>query len=143
MKRCARKDGTIGLASVCGICHRKAGRKTKYLSSEKNQRASARNRRLDIVAKVARRQCECANRKCHRPVTAETADLFEWDHLVQSFDDQRYRAVSALVGGGYSIERCDTERAKCRLLYITCHQNHSTKQRHKRVAWRRAREVHS
>jgi hypothetical protein len=140
IERCTREDGTVGLASVCGICHRKAARKTQYLSSEKNQKAIARNRELDSAAKVARGKCECDDEHCRLPVTEKTVDLFEWDHLVQSFDDPDYRTVSALVGGGVSAERCDKERTKCRLLYIECHQAHSAKQTSERAAWRRAQQ---
>jgi hypothetical protein len=139
VKRCTREDGTIGLVSVCGICHRKAGRKTQYLSSE-SKRYMARNRRLDNAAKVARGECEC-DEKCHRPVTAKTVDLFEWDHLVQSFDDAGYRSVSALVGGAASAARCERERAKCRLLYVKCHRDHTAKQRRERSIWRRTQQV--
>jgi hypothetical protein len=112
----------------------------QYLSSEKKQKAIARNRELDNAAKVARSECECDDEHGRVPVTLETVDLFEWDHLVQSFDDPVYRTVSALVGGGVSAERCDEERAKCRLLYIECHQAHSAKQTSERAAWRRAQQ---
>jgi hypothetical protein len=131
LTRCTRKDGTIGLVSLCTRCHHKADRKRKYTSSEKTLRARKRNRRLDDAAKIARGECEC-DEKCHRAVTAEDVDMFEWDHLVQSFDDPDYRTVSSLVHSTCSTARCDRERAKCRLLYIKCHHAHSVKQRARR-----------
>jgi hypothetical protein len=93
-----------------------------------------RNRKLDAAAKLARRHCECGAETCHRPVTANTVGLFEWDHLVQSFDDPNYIKVSALVGTAASAKWCDRERAKCRLLYFKCHQAHSVNQLHQRRA---------
>ena len=138
MKRCTRKDGTIGLASVCGICHRSAERKTQYRSRETSQRCISRNRRLDSAAKVARGECEC-DEKCQRSVTAENVDLFEWDHLVQSFVDSGHHAVSVLVGGDYPLQGATGRES--RLVYIKCHQAHTTRQTRQRFAWRRAQQV--
>jgi hypothetical protein len=134
VNRCLREDGTIGLASVCTPCHHQAERKSVYLTPKNHLRSIARNRKLDSAAKLARRECECDDERCHRPVTAEDVEMFEWDHLVQSFDDPGYHKVSALVTSGKSAARCDEERAKCRLLYITCHRLHSALQRHRHDA---------
>ena len=129
MKRCTRKDGTVGLASVCSVCHReaeRAGRQPTRRSARVVQLLK-RSRAADNAAKLARLECECDD-KCHRAVTADDLGLFEWDHLVQSFDAPDYKAVGALVCSHYSVERCDKERAKCRLLYFQCHREHSGKQ---------------
>jgi hypothetical protein len=98
------------------------------------RRLVARSRALDTTAKLARGECECDDEQCHRVVTAETVGMFEWDHLVQSFDDPNYIKVSSLVGNGASAARCDRERAKCRLLYIECHRAHSAEQKRVRNA---------
>jgi hypothetical protein len=128
VKRCTRKNGSVGLASLCSICHREAGRKGKLRSPARRIKAVKRNKKLDTAAKLARGRCECGAEQCHRPVTAKNVGLFEWDHLVQSFDDRDYHLVSSLVNSGKSTKRCDKERAKCRLLYIKCHRAHSGKQ---------------
>jgi hypothetical protein len=140
VSRCTREDGTIGLASVCGVCHHQAGRKRHWSSPKQLLRAIARNRALDSAAKVARGECECDDESCHRPVTAENVGEFEWDHFVQSFDDPGYRGVGVLVSIGASAARCDRERANCRLLYIKCHQAHSGKQRRERMAQLRVQQ---
>jgi hypothetical protein len=150
VKRCTMKDGSIGLVSVCVSCHRKAGRKGQHLTRTRRTRKSQsssrtrtrkmqykdRNKSLDQAAKLARRECECDDQNCHRPVTAENLGLFEWDHRLQSFDDPDYRMVSYLVHTGASAERCDRERAKCRLLHIECHHAHTSKQSRVRKAQR-------
>jgi hypothetical protein len=59
--------------------------------------------------------------------------MFEWDHLVQSFDDPHYRVVSRLIQG-CSAKRCDEERAKCRLLHHLCHRAHTAEQVRRRAA---------
>jgi hypothetical protein len=125
--RCTREDGTIGLVSVCVACHRQERRKIQHKSPKRRLRTIARNRRLDNAAKIARGECEC-DEKCHRPVTAKNVDMFEWDHLVQSFNDPDYRAVGSLVSKGASSANCERERAKCRLLYFQCHRRHSGEQ---------------
>jgi hypothetical protein len=130
VKRCTREDGSIGLVSVCAACHHQKARR-QCTSSERWMKAMARNKILDIAAKLARGECECDD-ECHRPVTEEDVDLFEWDHLVQSFDDPSYRRVSRLVNSASSTARCNRERAKCRLLYVKCHYAHSVKQRARR-----------
>jgi hypothetical protein len=63
--------------------------------------------------------------------------MFEWDHLHQSFDDPGYRLVSNLVQSGASVQRCDKERKKCRLLHVVCHRAHSAQQMRVRNAKRR------
>ena len=138
--RCTRKDGSIGLVSVCGPCHTAAAeRLVKPRSySEKHRRAVARNKRLDKAAKLARGACECDDR-CGRRVRARHVGMFEWDHFVQSFDDPRYQKVGHLASSNSSAARCDEERAKCRLLYISCHRRHSAEQTRQRRAQRRAR----
>jgi hypothetical protein len=89
----------------------------------------------DVAAKLARGHCEC-DEQCHRAATADDVAQFEWDHLDQSFDDPEYRPVSALVGNGYPAERCDRERAKCRLLYFKCHIARSAVQQRARISKR-------
>jgi hypothetical protein len=147
VKRCTREDGTVGLVSLCLVCHREADRLVSLADessvSVRNSnyqytlRRRARNRELDKAAKIARVECECDDDKCHRPVTADDADMFEWDHLVQSFEDRDYVPVSCLVGGGQSVAKCDKERSKCRLLYFKCHRKHTAEQV-RRAARRRA-----
>jgi hypothetical protein len=123
VKRCTRMDGTIGLVSLCLKCHKQAHltRQGSSNASPNSQRSIARNKRLDKAAKLARGECEC-DAGCQRKVTEEDIDLFEWDHLVQSFDDPSYRRVGSLVTSGRSVAVCDRERAKCRLLYYECHR---------------------
>jgi hypothetical protein len=133
VERCTRKDGSIGLASVCTPCHREAGHKSPSKSPVGKQRAIRRNRQLDNAAKVARGECEC-DEECGRRVRAEDVGLFEWDHLVQSFDDPGYRTVSYLVTTGKSAVRCEEERAKCRLLYFKCHRLHTGEQQRRHHA---------
>ena len=128
VKRCTRKDGTIGLVALCSVCHRKAERPVRYACHKHVLRAIARNRRLDSAAKIARGACECGNETCHRRVTAEDVAQFEWDHLVQSFDDPGYHKVGYLVSRGAPTAVCDRERAKCRLLYFKCHRRHTAEQ---------------
>jgi len=139
VERCTREDGTIGLVAVCGVCHRAAERKRQYACPVHVLRRRARNTRLDKAAKFARGECEC-DEKCHRRVTAENVDTFEWDHLVQSFDDSGYHKVGTLVRRGASTVACDRERAKCRLLYVKCHRRHTAEQI-RRAARRRAEQA--
>ena len=127
VKRCTREDGTIGLVSVCLVCHYQA-KHTGQRSTQYFQKSVTRNRRLDLAAKLIRGECEC-DEKCERAVTAQDADMFEWDHLVQACNDPSYRVVGNLVSSGASAARCERERAKCRLLYFQCHRRHSKKQR--------------
>ena len=102
--RCTRADGSIGLASLCSICHRDADRSeilsrtTTLLKVAKRRR----NIRLDVAAKIARGECECNDESCHRVVTTADVGMLEWDHVVQSFDNPHYRAVSWLVSNGAS-----------------------------------------
>ena len=140
VKRCTRKDGSIGLVSLCFQCHCKAERKLRFSCRDYPwlRRFHLRNRRADVAAKVARGRCECDD-GCGRLVNSENATEFEWDHLVQSFNDPEYRQVSALVGAPASLARCDMERMKCRLLYVTCHHRHSGVQR-RQWAQRRAEQ---
>jgi hypothetical protein len=138
--RCTRADSSIGLASLCAVCHREAERsetpsRSTPSSRSARARARARARRRDIAAKISRRECEC-DEKCHRVVTAAEVGMFEWDHRVQSFDDPDYCLVSSLVSNGCSAERCDRERAKCRLLHVICHRAHTTEQQRMRAAQR-------
>ena len=109
----------------------------QYTSHRGQLGATARARSLDIEAKLARGECQC-DQKCHRRVTAEDVGFFEWDHIMQSFDDPDYRKVGSLVAQGASAVRCDSERAKCRLLHILCHQRHRGKQIRRRLAQKRA-----
>ena len=107
VKSCTREDGTIGLVSVCKPCHRRAECKhpTEYKTPGLQQRAE-RN--------------------------AENVESFEWDHLVQSFDDpddQGVTGVGGLVNRGAALSTCDRERAKCRLLYDECHARHTAQQK--------------
>jgi hypothetical protein len=145
VKRCTRADGSVGLVALCASCHREAGLSLKrsapssfWSSRPWLLRSLERNRAADDAAKVARGQCECDD-KCGRLVTLKNVGQFEWDHLVQSFDDPEYHRVSALVNSYSTLERCDNERKKCRLLFITCHQQHSGRQ-HRQAAERRAEE---
>ena len=146
VKRCTRADGSVGLVALCVSCHREAGlklrrsaRPTSFASSRPwYLRSLERNKAADDAAKIARGQCECDDR-CGRRVTLKSVGQFEWDHLVQSFHDPEYHRVSALVHGCCSLARCDNERKKCRLLFITCHQQHSGEQ-HRQAAKRRAEE---
>jgi hypothetical protein len=140
VKRCTRKDGSIGLVSLCFQCHCNAERKLRFSSRDDPwlRRFQLRNRRADVAAKMARGRCECDD-GCGRLVTSENVTEFEWDHLVQSFNDREYRLVSALVGRTASLARCDMERRKCRLLYVTCHHRHSGVQR-RQWAQRRAEQ---
>jgi hypothetical protein len=130
IRRCTRKDASIGLVSLCFQCHCKAGRKLRFNGPSRPciRRRQLRNRIADEAAKVARGQCECDDR-CGRLITLENTSEFEWDHLVQSFDDPEYRQVGALVKRTASLARCDMERRKCRVLYITCHHRHTGVQR--------------
>ena len=94
-----------------------------------------KNRVADNAAKLGRGHCECDG-LCGRIVTEENQTEFEWDHLVQSFDDPKYVPVSTLIGRGSRFERCEEERRKCRLLYNKCHRLHSSEQSHSRRAAR-------
>ena len=148
VERCTRADGSIGLVAVCAPCHYRAERilsrsARSASSSESSQpdwrlRYKERNKEADDAAKIARGQCECDDR-CGRLVTLESAGQFEWDHLVQSFDDPDYSKVSKLISNCSSLKRCARERMKCRLLFIHCHQRHSGEQ-HRRGAQRRAEQ---
>ena len=135
LKRCTREDGTIGLVSVCKPCHRRAERKhpTEYKTPGLQQRAE-RNRKLDTAAKLAHGECECGDDNCHHLVTTENVESFEWDHLVQSFDDPDDQGVGGLVSRGAAPSTCDRERAKWRLLYDECHARHTAQQKLARMA---------
>ena len=136
VKRCTRKDGTTGLVSLCLKCHKQAHR-PRHRSSSRHVRIIARNKRLDKEAKLARGECEC-DARCQHKVTEEDVDLFEWDHLVQSYDDVTYRRLGTLATNTSSVAACDRERAKCRLLYFKCHREHSTRQRNMRYLTQRS-----
>jgi hypothetical protein len=133
VERCTRPDGSIGLVSLCYQCHCEETLPRTALSGSSRPpwvlRSVERNRAADAAAKIARGECECDD-KCGQRVTLETVSQFEWDHLVQSFDDPDYHLVSALVGNGSALARCDRERKKCRLLYGRCHRLHSGVQCH-------------
>jgi hypothetical protein len=134
VRRCTRADDSVGLASVCSVCHHEAGRAGRQSWQQaRTVRAIARSTARDIAAKLARGECECDDEQCHRAITADDVGLFEWDHLVQSFDDPDYKPVSSLVDNGHAAERCDRERAKCRLLYFQCHRAHTAMQIHLRA----------
>jgi hypothetical protein len=140
VKRCTREDGTKGLVAVCLPCHHRASKSQCIIPDATyttKRRAIAKNKRLDDAAKLACGGCEC-DEQCCRAVTAEDVYMFEWDHLVQSFNDPSYRAVGHLVNSGRSVATCDRERAKCRLLYFQCHHRHSAEQyRYHKAAARR------
>jgi hypothetical protein len=145
VRRCTREDGTIGLVSVCHPCHQQAERLYRLSTSTKPssrppvvRRTVARNRSLDIAAKMERAECQC-DQRCHRRVTADNVGMFEWDHLVQSSDDADYHSVSAMVHTGYSTARYQKEIAKCRLLHAICHRQHSNEQRRQRTRMRAER----
>jgi hypothetical protein len=149
VERCARKDGSIGLVSLCWTCHRTEERRIqgpaksssldrrRMLQRIWKRKAAKRNREADNAAKLLRHQCQC-DEKCGRVVTPSKLSEFEWDHLVQSFDDPEYRLVSVLVGQRAPLARCDQERKKCRLLHSLCHQRHTAEQN--RQAALRARQ---
>ena len=133
VKRCTRVDGSIGLVSLCGPCHRQAHRDAQTVFRPDRHSHSKRGRwrrAANDAAKLARGRCECDD-KCNRPVTVSELGMFEWDHLVQSFDDPTYRSVGSLVHSA-SVERTDRERAKCRLLYVVCHRLHTGRQQQHR-----------
>ena len=137
VKRCTRKDGSVGLVSLCNQCHHEAGRRRRAQSTPSRwarsrsavyqRSATMRNRQVDDAAKLARLHCECGH-DCSNVVTLENLREFEWDHLVQKPDDPDYHHVSTLVSGGKAPWRCDRERAKCRLLHHKCHSQHSAQQ---------------
>jgi hypothetical protein len=128
VKRCTRKDGSIGLVSVCNQCHLEADGKGQSTVKSLSFRSRVdRNRRADDTAKLARGHCECDDH-CGLLVTTDNLGDFEWDHRVQSFDDAEYHLVSQLVATACSLASCDKERKKCRLLYIECHRRHSIRQ---------------
>lgn len=139
VRRCTREDGTIGLVSVCHPCHQQAERRYRLSTSTKPssrpplvRRTVARNRSLDFAAKMERAECQC-DQQCHRRVTAESVGMFEWDHLVQSFDDADYHSVSTIVHTGCSTARYEEEIAKCRLLHVICHRRRSIEQRRQQM----------
>ena len=129
IRRCTKSDGTVGLISLCNTCHREAHRRRR--AQTKPQPSRVRNIAADDAAKLQRGKCECDG-QCGRAVTTENVREFEWDHLVQSFDDPDYQVVNTLVVSGYPLERCERERNKCRLLYHACHRSHSAVQHQRR-----------
>jgi hypothetical protein len=137
--RCIRPDGSVGLVAVCTQCHHEAdcSGQSASPSSLQYHKHVRRNRDADNKAKISRGQCQCDG-KCGHLVNADNVGQFEWDHLVQSFEDPEYCLVSDLVSTCCSLARCERERQKCRLLYIECHRRHSGQQA-RRAKQRRVR----
>ena len=151
IRRCTRKDGSIGLVSLCSTCHFEAHRqhrpKFRRVSTRTRQRRIAkqaravRNRTVDNAAKLQISECEC-DARCGRVVTQDNVTEFEWDHRVQSFDDPEYIGMARLIQGGVSLARCEKERKKCRLLYRKCHELHSAwQQQQRRIEKRKGDEL--
>jgi hypothetical protein len=134
----------MGLVALCGPCHREEERGDRPIHASVSSSCRSRilkNREADDAAKLARGHCEC-DENCHRPVTMKDVGMFEWDHLMQSFKDTDYHMVSELVNNGAAPERCDRERAKCRLLYILCHRHHTARQTSMRAQHRAQHASH-
>ena len=142
IRRCTRKDGSIGVVSVCNTCHWEAHRqhrlKLPRVSSRAKQRriakhgCAARNRAVDDDAKLQIGECEC-DARCGRVATREDVREFEWDHLVQSFNDPEYMDMARLILSGVSLSRRERERKKCRLLHRKCHNLHTAWQHQQRL----------
>ena len=133
VRRCTREDGTIGLVSVCHPCHQQAERRYRLSTSTKPssrpplvRRTVARNRSLDIAAKMERAECQC-DQRCHRRVTADNVGMFEWDHLVQSFDDADYHSVSTI--DPHWLLHCQVGEGDSQAQTFACHMPPSTLKR--------------
>ena len=72
--------------------------------------------KLDIA------QCECGS--CSNKVTIDNLHLFDFDHLDPS---TKLDSISNLARHG-RVDRLIEELRKCRLLFVTCHRNHTKDQ---------------
>ena len=86
VKRCTRKNGSVGLVSLCDQCHQEEGRRRRAQSTPsrwarsrsavQQRSATTRNRKLDDAAKLTRLHCECG-KGCSHVVTLENLREFE------------------------------------------------------------------
>ncbi|QPB44294.1 hypothetical protein [Medusavirus stheno T3] len=117
---------------LCVTCHRRKSvatyrenAKARSKPEKRSDKYAKRNREHVCARKMSIGECSICHRQPSSADIESGMSTFEFDHIDRA---TKTTNISVMVNTRTSLDRIDSEIAKCRLLCVSCHRRHTREQ---------------